>query len=129
MTKYTQNDEAWGECARSGLRTPLKDLVKDGYQKGIYVRRDFYDPPHPQEKLKPLYDPEMVRIQAPRLDVDVVNVTFPGYDITTGVSYGGVNLSFQTGEVTVTAEASALSLLSVGGGDWLVDSDGNSILV
>lgn len=50
--------EAYGECARSGLRVPQRDLVEDGYMPGLLVSRDWYEPPHPQDQLPEIQDEE-----------------------------------------------------------------------
>lgn len=119
--KYSNPDNAYGECARSGKKTRLSDLVKDGYQKGIYVRREWYDPPQPQEKLKPLFDAQMTRIQAPRTDIYETTVTFPAYDINTGNAYGGMQQNYTLGNFT--------SSVTTGGvGHWLTDVSGERII-
>jgi len=47
--KFSVPDKTYGECKRSGLRFPVKDLVKDGQMRGLLVHRDERDPKHPQE--------------------------------------------------------------------------------
>lgn len=154
--KYSNPDNAWGECARSGKKTRLNDLVKDGYNKEIYVRREWYDPPQPQEKLKPLFDAQMTRIQAPRTDLYETNVTFPAYDITTGNTYSGLQENYSVGTFSASVSTGGIghwltdiyderiissagdaiifkstgdSLWIVGGGvDWIVTDSGESIV-
>lgn len=39
----------YGECQRSGRRVRLRDLTKDGQNRGLLVARDERDPRHPQD--------------------------------------------------------------------------------
>lgn len=66
--KWARGARAWGQCARSGKRMLLRDMVADGYIKGLRVAPDEYDPPHPQERFTPLIDAQFVRNPAPDLD-------------------------------------------------------------
>lgn len=66
MTKYAKGDRAWGECARSGRRMLLKDMVADGYYPDLIVDPAWRDERHPQEHLKPLHDAETLYRPAPQ---------------------------------------------------------------
>lgn len=46
---YARGNKAWGECARSGKRVLLREMVEDGYIPGLMVARDWYEPAHPQD--------------------------------------------------------------------------------
>jgi len=83
MTTYAKGPRAWGECQRSGLRTLRKNLVRDGYVKGMMVLPDWYDPPHPQEHPKPINDPIGVRHPAPELSKFSQVLTFPIFSTDT----------------------------------------------
>jgi hypothetical protein len=66
MTKYAKGDRAWGECARSGRRMLLKDMVADGYYPDLLVDPAWRDERHPQEHLRPLHDAETLYRPAPQ---------------------------------------------------------------
>lgn len=57
---------AYGECARSGKRVPIDQLVEDGQMKGMKVARDWYDPRHPQLD-QPQLTRERHKVIAPEL--------------------------------------------------------------
>jgi hypothetical protein len=96
---------AYGECARSGLRVPLEDLVEDGQSTGLLVSRLEYDPKHPQE-LAPRLRPERHRMPAPEISragdegvpapaltfSECGHLTFTGPIVYEGeqVTYGGI---------------------------------------
>ena len=65
---YGPRDDALGICAKSGKQMRLGDMVRDGYYEGLLVDPDWYDPPHPQEKLLPVFDPEGIQDPSPDLD-------------------------------------------------------------
>ena len=67
--RWARGGKAWGHCARSGKKMLLKGMVEDGYFPGILVAPEEYDPPHPQEFLQALTDPESLQRPAPDLDV------------------------------------------------------------
>lgn len=52
---YAKNKDAVAVCNRSGQKMYRKDMVEDGYLRGLLVHPDWYDPPHPQEQP---FDPE-----------------------------------------------------------------------
>lgn len=57
---------AYGECARSGKRVPLEQLVPDGELGGLLVARDWFEPKHPQEEA-PKLRAARHRVPAPEL--------------------------------------------------------------
>lgn len=73
-----------GQCQRSGKVMPLNELVWDGAIPGIQVAPEWYEPPHPQERLEPLGPPAIIEHPAPRHDSIDQTITFPLYDVTTG---------------------------------------------
>lgn len=88
MAKFASPARTWGECARSGKRMLLKDMVQDGYQPGLMVAPEYYDPVHPQEKLQPIgADAIAVKHPAPDLDRPQVVISMPAYDLTTDTTY------------------------------------------
>lgn len=78
--KYARGRHAQGECERSGDKVLLRRLVFDGHQPGIRVRRDWYEPVHPQEKLPPVRDPIGLRHPAPDRDKVDTSLRFPTVD-------------------------------------------------
>lgn len=64
---FAKGNQAWGECQRSGKKMLLKDLVEDGYYPGLLVAPDWYEPRHPQERLKEVSDPIALEKPAPDL--------------------------------------------------------------
>lgn len=67
--RYKVKVPQWGECARSGMRYPVDELVKDGQLKGLLVHKSEYDPKHPQELRVP-YRPERKTSPAPEISAD-----------------------------------------------------------
>ena len=98
---FCDSGEAWGHCARCGQRYHVRELMMDGYIRGISVCERCYDPPHPQERLDPLYDPQGIRHASPDRDTPEVAHTFPGYDLTTGETYGPLAVQWALGQVTI----------------------------
>jgi len=66
--RYAKGNNAWGECAKSGQRTLLKNLVRDGDNPNLLVLPSEYDPPHPQEKPLNAFDPQTLRYPSPKRD-------------------------------------------------------------
>jgi hypothetical protein len=56
MTRYAPGKKAWGECARSGKRMLLKDMVFDGRYPNLRVDPDWWEGKHPQETLPKVSD-------------------------------------------------------------------------
>jgi hypothetical protein len=67
MTEYARGEKALGECARSGRRMRRRDMVEDGYMKGMLVDPAWREPEHPQEKLPDVRDPIGIFRPAPEL--------------------------------------------------------------
>lgn len=63
--KYSRGKRAWGECARSGRRMLLRDMVADGYYPDLIVDPAWRDERHPQEHLPALSDPAALYRPAP----------------------------------------------------------------
>lgn len=79
---------SWGECARSGRRMHLKDMVPDGDIEGILVAPRWREPSDPQESFTPLIDNVTVQHPAPDLDRVGYTVNWPTYDLETGAISG-----------------------------------------
>jgi len=62
---FARGDKAWGECARSGRRLLLRDMVQDGRYPGMLVDPDWWEGEHPQEKPVKVDDPVALRRPAP----------------------------------------------------------------
>ena len=77
---------AYGECARSGDRVALTDLVRDG-QTGMLVRSSWFEPRHPSEEMVEL-GPEEHSMPAPEISKPTDEgtaakvMTFPGGKLT-----------------------------------------------
>jgi len=56
MNRYAPGRRAWGECARSGARALLRDLVFDGRFPNLRVLPDWREDRHPQESLPKVDD-------------------------------------------------------------------------
>ena len=65
--KYARGTSAWGECARSGRKMLLKDMVFDGYFPNLRVDPDWFEDRHPQERLVKVDDPVALFRPAPEL--------------------------------------------------------------
>lgn len=63
--KYARGERAWGECGRSGKRVLRKDMVEDGQRRGLLVAQEWYEPRHPQERVKNVTDAEALYKPAP----------------------------------------------------------------
>lgn len=64
---YARGDKAWGECARSGRRMLRRNMVEDGYIKGLLVDPAWRETAHPQERLPDVSDPTGIFRPAPEL--------------------------------------------------------------
>lgn len=67
MKKYARGTKAWGECARSGRKMLLRDMVFDGQYPNLRVDPAWFEPKHPQENLPRLDDPVALWRPAPEL--------------------------------------------------------------
>ncbi|MBX3504408.1 MAG: hypothetical protein KF895_02940 [Parvibaculum sp.] len=67
MSRYARGEKAWGECARSGQRMLLKNMVEDGHIPGLMVHPDWWEPKHPQERVISVTDPQALHRPAPEL--------------------------------------------------------------
>lgn len=68
MSKFAQGNKAWGRCQRCGDRHYLKDLVSDGYVKGLMVCSTCYCP-YP-EQWKPINLDDAMALKRPAPDTD-----------------------------------------------------------
>lgn len=89
----------WGECARSGRRVRLNELVRDGQNTSILVAADEYDPYHPQLRISPRKDAKMESVvrnpspwryemEPPDLSVDMAETGFVNLAWTEAWSQG-----------------------------------------
>lgn len=71
LPRYARGSRAWGECARSGQRMLLKDMVEDPLT-GLMVAPDWCEPP----LMRPATDIfDGVQLERPAPDLDQVDVT------------------------------------------------------
>lgn len=67
---YAQGTKAWGECARSGRKMLLRDMVEDQDLPGLMVDPAWREPQHPQERpVRDIADPIALRRPAPELSI------------------------------------------------------------
>lgn len=55
--RYARGRRAVGECARSGRKMLLEDMVSDGYYPSLMVDPAWREERHPQERLPEINDP------------------------------------------------------------------------
>ena len=66
--RYAKGKFAVGECARSGRKMLLQDMVSDGYYPSLVVDPAWYEGKHPQESLPEIEDPVALWRPAPERD-------------------------------------------------------------
>jgi len=104
---------AVGECARSGRKMLLRNMVADGYYPNLIVDPEWYEPKHPQESLPSVRDPTSLFRPAPERDQIGASIllggapavdTVPGggFGVTLGLGSGSAALPFgySLGQVT-----------------------------
>ena len=83
--RYAKGKFAVGECARSGRKMLLKDMVSDGYYPSLVVDPAWYEGKHPQESLPEIEDPVSLWRPAPERDLSGATVRFrPGDGLFNG---------------------------------------------
>ncbi len=65
---YAKGKWALGECARSGRKMLLRNMIADGYYPNLIVDPEWYEPKHPQESLPSVHDPVTLFRPAPDRD-------------------------------------------------------------
>ena len=78
---YAKGRHALGECARSGRKMLLSDMIADGYYPNLIVDPAWYDPKHPQESLPSVIDPVVLFRPAPEREQGTTSPVLSG-DIT-----------------------------------------------
>lgn len=81
--RYARGDRAWGECALSGQRMLLKDMVENP-RTGTLVHPDWAEPPDPRPPVD-IYDGVALERPAPDMD-QIGTVVYPStvVDLATG---------------------------------------------
>src|SRR5208282_279328 len=64
---YATNKNAVAICNRSGVKMMRRDMIEDGYLRGLLVHPDWWDPFHPQER--PFDPDEGIAIYKPAPDL------------------------------------------------------------
>ena len=88
---YAKGKWALGECARSGRKMLLRNMIADGYYPNLIVDPGWYEPKHPQEAMPSLKDPTALFRPAPDRDLvgGVINLGGAlGLDAVPGGGFG-----------------------------------------
>lgn len=95
-----KSGDNWTVCMRCGKDLYASQAVADGYDDGLIVCPDCYDPPHPQDYIKPFVDD-----MKPLEGVSTGDLDSGQYDA--GTDNSNINtVSTETLEVTSTSEVS-----------------------
>lgn len=62
-------------CDRCGLVFKSDKLRRDGYNPALYVCKEDYDPPHPQDRLRAVRDKQSVPVARPEPSDRFVSLT------------------------------------------------------
>ncbi len=76
--RYAEGKYAVGECARSGRKMLLKDMVADGYYPSLMVDPAWYEAKHPQESLPEIQDPVSLWRPAPEREQGTTSPVLSG---------------------------------------------------
>lgn len=101
---YAKGKWALGECARSGRKMLLRDMIADGYYPNLIVDPVWYEPKHPQESLPSVRDPTALFRPAPDRSFVGGVVNFDGVSGLDPVPGGGfgADLGGGTGATTIS---------------------------
>lgn len=80
---------AVGECARSGRKMLLRNMIADGYYPNLIVDPRWYEPKHPQESLPSVRDPTSLFRPAPERDMVGATINLGGVAVVDHVPGGG----------------------------------------
>ena len=80
---------AVGECARSGRKMLLRNMVADGYYPNLIVDPEWYEAKHPQESLPKVRDPTSLYRPAPERDQIGASILLGGAPAVDTVPGGG----------------------------------------
>ena len=78
MKRYAEGKFAVGECARSGRKMLLKDMMADGYYPSLIVDPAWYEAKHPQESLPEIQDPVSLWRPAPEREAGATSPVLSG---------------------------------------------------
>lgn len=76
--RYAKGEHALGECARSGRKMLLKDMVSDGYYPNLLVDPAWREDKHPQEYLPKVEDPVALYRPSPSREAGPTSPTLSG---------------------------------------------------
>ncbi len=110
---YAKGKWAVGECARSGRKMLLRNMVADGYYPNLIVDPAWYEPKHPQESLPKVKDPTVLYRPAPERDKVNAIIDMDGLQAVTG---------FTLGRITVDAPEVPTVVLPPAQHQWDMDS-------
>jgi hypothetical protein len=90
---YAKGKWALGECARSGRKMLLRNMVADGYYPNLIVDPEWYEPKHPQESLPKVRDPTALFRPAPERDKVNAEIRFRSdQTVFSGYALGNASL-------------------------------------
>lgn len=101
--RFARGSRAWGECARSGKRMLLKDMVEDP-RTGLLVAPDWAEPLDPRPPTD-IYDGVALHRPAPDLDASQMATVFifgTGFDLSSGEIMAPFLETYETTPPTIT---------------------------
>lgn len=100
--RFAYGDKAWGECARSGKRMYLKDMIEDP-RTGLLVDPAWAEDPDPLPPAN-IIDGIALHRPAPSHDREGVEYVFGyGFDLSTGEATPPLIAFYEMGAPTVIA--------------------------
>lgn len=123
---YAKGKWALGECARSGRKMLLRDMIADGYYPNLIVDPEWYEPKHPQESLPSVRDPTALYRPAPERDQIGTLLELggaPGLDPIPGGGFGlplggagsaGLSFGYELANITPVIESGAVRVKDSG---------------
>lgn len=106
---YASGKWALGECARSGRKMLLRNMIADGYYPNLIVDPHWYEGKHPQESLPSVHDPVTLFRPAPDRDLVSAQINLGGVPDSDPVPGGGFGDSGGGGATGGGADGSAVS--------------------
>lgn len=130
MSRYAKGKYALGECGRSGKILPLKDMVEDGYIKGMLVSKEYYEAPDPSLHYQPKTDAVALERTAPRADGSDIEIAIPTLNTNTFEKNSAFSISVSLAPAsTIILSYDEADFLITEDGDYITDENGNLIIM